>query len=153
MAALTQNVNRVGRENVVQSYKIASGFTVYTGSIVALNASGFLVPYTNTPDGQMILGIVQSGPGANSDGSGAMTGNAAGTIEAMVLEEKVTLYNVSVAGVVNQADLGKRFYASSDNDLTLTQPGAAGVPFGRIVRYHTGDKCDVEMHSYDGRSS
>lgn len=158
MAALSTNTVRSLRTSIRQSFKIANGVTLYQGSYVALNSSGYLTTYAGTAaatsQAAVIVGYVLPSPYA-PDIDVSLVGNTALTPvpEATVETAEHTLQAVSVTGVTAISDVGSLVYLNSnDNDLTLTRPSGA-VALGCIDRYITSTTCDVRVFSYGVRKA
>lgn len=107
--------------------------TVYPGSLVAINAAGFGIPYASAT-GVRMLGLCVDGEAKTGDGS---------TVEAAVKVDGVLLERVTVTGVTGQADVNSNVYGVSDNpnDLTLTAGTKGAV--GMITRWYSSTTCDV----------
>lgn len=157
MAALTATLVRKLRSGSrKQSFPIANAVTLYQGSYVAINTSGYVTTYAgaaiDTSRAAVIVGFVQPHP-YPADLDQSLKGDTALTPvpEATVETAEHILEQVAVTGVTAQSDVGKLVYLNSnDNDLTLTRPQNA-LALGVIDRWHTSTTSDVRVFSYETR--
>ncbi|HUU58382.1 MAG TPA: hypothetical protein VMZ50_02460 [Phycisphaerae bacterium] len=139
MAALTDVTSLRNRGKPSQiAYVVANGVTVYPGSLVAVNAAGFLVPYAHVA-GTRTVGIMNDGD--------AKTGDAGGTVLASVDVAGALVEQVTVTGATGIADVNSEVYGLTDNlnDLKLAQAATQGA-VGMITRYYSGTLCDVWIY-------
>ncbi len=138
MAALTKNTNRDTRPGVgtVKPYVVASGSTIYQGSFVGLNASGYLVPWTvSTGAALFFVGIANE----KVVGDNALTCrcDASG----------VELRAVAVTGASTIGDVRKPVYLTDDGTgITISAP-AAGGKVGHITKFISSTQFDVRLYT------
>lgn len=151
MAALTaaKRYGMKGRNpEMINSYPIRNGQTIYYGSLVGISTVGVtdgrLVKWTSGSGALRFLGIAMIR--GDRDNPYSATGNSGGTVKGEVNEGGVTLENVDVAGATSQTALNEPVYASDDQTFSLTQTSNVGA-VGRVARYISSGKCDVQLYS------
>lgn len=122
MSAATAEINTPERPGTTTSYPVAASTTIYAGTLVALNSSGYALPAADTA-GLRVVGRAEATVD-NSAGS-------AGDVNADV-KEGVFLYNNSATDAVDANDRGKDCFVEDDN--TVSEAGATHrVVAGRVV--------------------
>jgi hypothetical protein len=131
MAALTADTIHKTRPNggAGRSAYIAGG-TIYAGSLVGVKADGLLYAWEDVA-GFEFVGLALIGGVATDE----IRCDTSGTILREV--------NVDTS---DQTSVGELVESPSSNpaDFTLTAPVNVGY-IGRVVRFHSGDSCDVEL--------
>lgn len=147
--ALTRDTQRPIKGAKTYSFQVGNTLTVFTGSYVALNEAGFLRVATFAA-GEKLLGRLLPTPNPNALGTTPLVGDTAAAvpIEGTVALEGEVLLQVAVTGVTAIANLGDMVYATDDDVLTLTRP-ARGLPFGVVIRFHTGTTVDVLRFGFE----
>ena len=149
MAALTAVQLITLRDTRLQSLQARNAAALFAGGVAQASGQdgaaanrGRLSPFTGAaseiPFGRVLRNA---------------TGDTAATpiVEGELSLESYVLQNVDVAGATAWTDSVGRivFLNDTDNpsaDLTFVRP-ARGLPFGMVVRYRTGDNCDVYVFS------
>jgi hypothetical protein len=126
MAALVTNRNtlRKGFEALVPSlnYGIKGGSKVFLGGMVAIDATGYIVPMTAAA-GLNPAGVVGSVPPTGLDN----TGGANGAISCEVRRGIFLLNAGTAADAVTQANIGLPAYAMDDNTVSPVATGRTKV--------------------------
>lgn len=129
MAAATSNVDtaRFGEQAVVRklmSLPVAASTHIYQGSIVALNASGYLVP-ASADASLHIVGVAQV-EADNSPG-------AAGAIDCSVERGAFYFANGSSTAAIVEADIGRVVYAADDQTLSRINVSGTLPAIGKVL--------------------
>lgn len=129
MTALSKDFQRksMGTGPVVSrgfACPVAASATIYKGSLVAINASGYLVP-ASADRNLRVVGVAEDGAD-NSAGS-------AGDLTVIPLRGVHLFANSSTTAAVSDADIGRFCYAVDDN--TVARHNAVGTRpvAGRVV--------------------
>lgn len=151
MAALTAATARRYRlrgKPEMQNFRVLNAHTIYVGSFVCMpgtagltSARGYARTYSNTQTVEW-LGLAIGSPFDLST-TNTIVGDTSATpiIEVTCETSAFVLEQYAVTGVSAQTDVGKAFYASNDNDLTLTSSQSPAV--GRIDYWWSSTTCDV----------
>jgi len=137
MANLTAEVTLNNRPRGMSSYVVANATTVFAGSIVGVDANGFLNKYANAGT-ERIAGVCLQ----------TVTGNTSAVppVEARVNDTGLILTKVTVAGATSAATVNSLVYCTTDNPVTdLTTTAATSRAVGFIVRWHSGSINDVQL--------
>lgn len=134
MTATTQDLQTPHKAGEIVSYPVAGSTTIYKGSLVALNSSGYLVSATDS-SGYVFAGVAAEGKD-NSSGSN-------GDVYAKVYVSGIHKFALSGAGVTS---VGKVAYVS-DNQTLKVVPGY--MPVGRVMQYDSSGYVYVDL-SYAG---
>lgn len=156
MAALSQDTQikvNGGPALAVRSYPIANGQQLYVGSRVALNSSGYLVPFSGAA-GQKLLGIVLDTEKQHESQTRLKGDTGLSPVpEATVYIGEFIQEKIAVTGVAAITDVGKVvFLNDDDNTLTLTRPTRGSV-YGIISRWYSSTTCDILVFSQATRDS
>lgn len=115
MAALTADRNTPMKDGELVSVPVATGVTIFAGSLVVANSSGFAAPgsvaTTHTYLGRAEEKVVN--PGAN------------GAVSVLVRRKKAFKWANKAGDLVTQALLGKSCYIEDDQTVRLTATGAS----------------------------
>lgn len=121
MAALTADRNTPMKDGELVSVPVATGVTIFAGSLVVANSSGFAAPgsvaTTHTYLGRAEEKVVN--PGAN------------GAVSVLVRRKKAFKWANKAGDLVTQALLGKSCYIEDDQTVRLTATGASVA--GRVI--------------------
>ena len=110
MVALTADRDTKQRSGAVFNRKVAAGVTIYKGALVALNASGFLVPGSAATT-------------LKADGvckAGAVGGASNGDVEAEVERGVFRFANSAAGDAITIADIGNDCFIVDDQTVALT---------------------------------
>lgn len=125
--------------NVFRTFKVAASAIIYPGALVALNASGYLVP-ASADTTLRVIGIAspvreEMNKIDISDGSEKAyvdaTGKSNGDLECQVQTNLVALL-VNSGSSITIADIGNDCYAADDATVSKTDGGTAQVTRGDI---------------------
>lgn len=122
MSALSQDRETARKDFKLKSLLMAASTTIYKGSIVAINASGYLVPAADAAD-YRVVGVAYE-KGDNSAG-------ADGAIEIRIQTEGIYRFDASS---ITQAMLGKMMYIVDDHTFDDGK-GTNGVRAGTLVEF------------------
>lgn len=155
MTALAANsLVKAARRGVNRSYVVKNSQALFQNGIVALDANGLVVPWSDTDRALRLLGLFDSW-----DRSGVTAGNtsASPAVRAILDVGGAELVGVDVAGVADRTSIGEPVYCTSDNptDLTLT-PTAFVRPVGVLSDFRTTSDMDVALFTpadYSGYGS
>lgn len=111
-----------------KGYPMAASTTIFQGSLVALNASGYAVPMT-TATGRIGVGFALPNDGINVWDNSA---GAAGDVVVEVQEAACECENSAGGDEITIADIGKICYGVDDQTVALTSNGGARSPAGRV---------------------
>lgn len=133
MSALTKNNINRGFKDVHTSgepYDVASGSTVYTGSMVLFDGTSAVVPAKSGTAGYF-AGVCMRGNANDS------------TAQALVVNSGKHVFSLASATV---ADLGKLAYVSTDQDVVTSTSGLLHVYIvGRIVKIISSTKVLIDL--------
>lgn len=135
MAGLTQNRNTSRRDDRKNVYPLAAGVTIYLGSIVCLNSSGYAVP-GQTATGLKAVGVAlraytPGGPGIVGDPA-VNTGGAAGAV--LVEVERTTgKFDSSTTDPITIANIGTPCFVVDDHTVSATDGSSTQSVAGRVV--------------------
>lgn len=134
---------------MINSYPVKNGQTIYYGALVGLDtvgiSTGRLANWTDDSGMRRFCGIAI--PRGTRDLPDYITGNSGGTIVCEVYEGGPTLENVAVAGLTSlNTQLGDPVYASDENTFTMSATPNVGA-VGRLARYITTGYGDVQLFS------
>lgn len=125
MAALAANrtFKRAGTVRRLTKVPVAANAVFWLGAIVAINASGYAVPASDTA-ALKVLGVCWATPANN-------TGGANGAVFIDVAEGDFEMSNA--AGAVTQASLFKGVYVADDQSVTTAAAAANDILGGIAV--------------------
>ncbi len=125
MSALTQAYEAFEKPGLVVSYKL-SNVKVYKGSLLAINASGYLIPIAHGTANLKFAGIANETID-NSAGS-------AGDKSVNVTKSGSFVFKAASGFSPTVADLGKEVYASTDWEVQVSTSGLTNTyKVGTIV--------------------
>lgn len=128
--ALTKDKNtRAKSRGPLTVYKVAANAVIYVGAMVAVNATGFLVPAANAA-GLNVVGRANGMPGAIG-GKADNTGGADGA-KLMEVEEGIFKWANSGGSLVTQARVSLVCYVTDDETVQLAV-GANSTIAGRVM--------------------
>jgi hypothetical protein len=121
---LTASRNTPHKDGDLLAFQVAAATKIFGGSLVCLNAAGFLVP------GSVSTTLTYVG---RADDFCDNTGGADGTKSAYVRRHKAFKFLNSGADPVAQADLGKTVYVVDDQTVAKTNGVGTRSAAGRLV--------------------
>lgn len=158
LSAATQRRYRKWGYSVNQNWRVANGVTIYFGSFCMIpglrsltSTRGYARPY-QTVQNQIWIGLAIGSPFSLS-----VTNTIVGDTSATPVPEVTTeagpfiLEQYAVTGVSAQSDVRQSVYATTDNDLTLSQTGGAGAQdkeVGTVTYWWSSTTCDVLLYGY-----
>ncbi len=126
-------------EPFVLAFGVATATTIYAGSLVAINASGYAVPASDSK-ALRVVGVARK----QVVNSGA---NGAKSVE--VLQGTFLMENSAGADAVVLADLKNACYAADDQTVAQTPSADNSRPVAGIVEDVTSDGVFVRVGSFD----
>lgn len=129
MTAATSNVDtaRYGEDAVIRklfALPVAASTHIYQGTIVALNASGYLVPASADPS-LFVVGVAQeeidNNPGSNGD------------LDCKVERGAFAFVNSSSTAAVSSADVGRVAFALDDQTISRTNTSGTLPACGKVI--------------------
>ena len=144
MAALTaKKALEIKGESELWAFPVASGETIYGGTLAVIDDDGYLRNLSSTYAPQAKLVCLVADDTANASGAAATTaaGSISGSLEAAsVVAGDKTVRNVYLDGYVKgtfasiaQSDVGVPVYATNNNDIDDAQN--SGVFVGTLITY------------------
>lgn len=133
MGALSKDRATSYKEGIIQNYPVAASAKVYAGSLVCVNATGFLVP-ANDATALRFVGVAMSGA---DNSAGADAG-----LSVQVRRDGVFLFD---ALSITQAMVGSPMYVHDDH--TFDESSSNAVVCGVLVNYvsATSGWIDIEV--------
>ena len=131
MAALTDDRKTEYFEGVELAYEVAGSTTIYAGSLVALNASGYAVPAANTA-GFKFLGVAMEHVDNSSGSNGDKT--------VRVRRKGVFRFDASGMAIT---DIGASVYVSDDH--TVAKSTTNSVACGKIAEFVSATEVGVDI--------
>lgn len=135
MSAATQAVDTVEAQGAVLEIGVAASTTIYAGTLVAVNASGYAVPASASSE-LTILGRAE----ATVINTVAAGFGSAGALSVRIREGKFWL-TCAGAGI---SSVGRMAYVVDDQTVALTDGSGARPAAGMIVAYDA----DASSHTY-----
>lgn len=120
MSAATEARNTKERPGLIFNYPVAAATTIYQGTQVAVNSSGYAVPAADT-SGLRVIGRAEETV-TNSGSAGDLTIN---------VKRGVFLFDNSGTSAVDADDIGK--FAFVEDDQTIAESSTNKVIAGRVV--------------------
>lgn len=130
MAAATQGRKTAKKVTGTHSYPIAASTTIYAGTMVALNASGYLVPVTTTT-GLRGVGMAMTRGGLDR------WDNSTGAAAAFRVEVEEGLFAFGNGDSIGLGDEGKPLYGTDDQTVAKSSSAGTKSPVGR-ARFEEG---------------
>ena len=129
MAALTKDRNTLNKElGRAISVPLLANAIVFAGGMAARDATGFVVPASDTA-GLKVIGWFDEG--------GDNTGGADGDLE-VIVRKGVAGFNNDGGTVVDQADLGNEVFVSDDQTVEKIAGVANNIRAGTLDRLEDG---------------
>lgn len=110
MAASTQPREASRKDGRLVAYPVLAGVTVNKGTLVSIDATGYLRPARSGTTTDIFAGVAFETANNATGTSGAVTCRV----------EKFGVYSFPKNAATAQTDLGQAFYAADDQDVTLT---------------------------------
>ncbi|MEW5803731.1 MAG: hypothetical protein AB1847_16680 [bacterium] len=129
--ALTADRNTLQKEGIDEEIPVAASTTIYAGSLVVTNTSGYAVEAVNTAS--YLMAGVSLAAADNSSGSN-------GDINVKVRRKGVFLFAMASAAAT---DIGKTVYPSDGGTVTTT--AGNGVVIGKIVKVESSTSVWVDI--------
>lgn len=121
MTALSAHADIAMKNGELVLYGVEASTTIYMGSLVGINATGWIEPAAANLASQTFAGIAADGTLATS--------TTAGAIKLLVWRKGA--FELPVTGI-DQAHVGAKVYVTDSGLLTVTDP-TSGVVVGRII--------------------
>ncbi len=140
MTALTQDAIREGRgDGTLEEVAIATSSKIYVGSLCAVRLTTGRAVAGTAATGRRVLGVCTGFAGAvtqASDGKGGQTGNASGTVRAVLEYDREFEFDVQAALRTN-TNIGLNVFIGDDNLVSGTAVGSAGtrIPVGILTKF------------------
>lgn len=134
MAALTADRDAKREEGAMQAYQMAASTTIYKGSLVALNTSGYAVPGADTVS--FLFAGVAFEKVANTGSAG----------DKKVRVHKEGDFEFNFSGTATQADVGKEVTIADDQTVALAATTTNDVVCGRISEFISATKVRVRIN-------
>lgn len=115
---------------------LAADAVIYSGAMVALNLSGYLVPASADPS-LYVVGVAEK--------SADNTGGAAGALSIVPRRGCYPFANSASTAAVTSADVGRPCYAVDDNTVSRTNPLGAYPVAGVVAGIDANGKVLVEI--------
>jgi predicted RecA/RadA family phage recombinase len=133
MSALTRDRATPYREGIEVEYPVATDTKIYAGSLVCINASGYMVPAADT-SGYKLAGVAME----QVDNTGGSNGG-----------ESVRLRRAGVfefdALSITQAMLGTDMFAKDDHTFDDTAGTTNHIKVGQLVKYISATKGWIDI--------
>lgn len=130
MAALTADRKTTRKEGIIGHHAVKAATTIYQGSLVCIDASGWAVPASDTP-GLIFVGVAVS---RADNASGAN-----GDIDVQVYRKG--LYSFAASGLT-RANEGDAVYVTDDQTV---QTSSANVTCGVLVQYVSATEAYIDI--------
>jgi hypothetical protein len=137
MANLALNAHLRTQDRGWRSIPAANGVTFFSGGLVGINSSGYMVKWANTT-GHLFAGILL----------GPVVGDTSATPvpEGRVDTSGKTIMGCTVAGATTIASTGVLVYCTSDNITDMSTSATSNVKaVGRVARWNSSTNCDVTL--------
>jgi predicted RecA/RadA family phage recombinase len=132
MTALTANRDDLIQDGAIYVFPVAASTTIYAGSAVCLNSSGYLVPAADTS------GNVYAGEAIS------FINNSAGSAGAMTCACRLSgVAQFVFAGTATQATVGAKVYVSDSQSVNTTTTNSVLV--GRVVEFDSANSVRVKF--------
>jgi predicted RecA/RadA family phage recombinase len=133
MSALTRDRATPYREGIEVDYPVATNTKIYAGSLVCVNAAGYVVPAADI-SGYQLAGVAmeQVDNSAGSDGGESVKLRRAGVFE-------------FDAASITQAMVGTDMFANDDHTFDDTTGATNHVKVGRLIKYVSATKGWIDI--------
>lgn len=137
MAALTADlISETKPRGGRNSYVVKNGVQIFAGSLVNIDADGFMDKHADTT-AHRFIGIALEGATGNT--------SASPPVEIRVDESGTTLRSVTVASAV-QASVNSLVHCTTDNPADMTMSAGSHIKaVGIVTRYISAGVADVEL--------
>jgi len=134
MTALAKDRATQRREGITRPFKVVADDCIYGGSLVAVNAAGYLNPGSDTA-GLIFVGVAED----RADN----TGGAAGAITANVRRRGEFLF--ASASALTIANVGDSVVLSDDQTVALAADATNDIACGKITEVVSASSCWVSI--------
>lgn len=152
MAALTQDAIRKTRGPAGKrgEYAIKTSSRIFLGSLVAQPTASRRVVAATAATGRRVAGVCVGFTGAVpqvTDGKGGATGNADGTIRAVVEWDREFEFAVETA-LRTSSNVKLNVFVGDDNEVAGVGVGSAGtrIPVGQLTEFTADDESAAWVH-------
>lgn len=121
MTALTEDRYTRHRDGVISAHPVKGSTTIYKGSLVCVDATGYAVPGADTASLTFIGVAIESA--ANSDGSDG---------DITVRVQAAGVFSFAKSGTITQASAGGDLYIIDDQTVGLTAAATNDIACGRL---------------------
>lgn len=129
------------KDGIIQPYPVKASTTIYQGMLVAVDATGYLIPCpANVGKTNRFIGVAADGTLAQGASDGAVK----------VPVFLMGLFHYACTGA-SVAKIGAPVYVTDNNTLTVTDPGDGKI-VGHIVNYTTSGKAWVKFQTADSQA-
>lgn len=125
MAALTADRNTQMKDGELVAYKVATGVTIYAGSLVVASATGFAQPATAAASLTALGRAEETVTNAGADGA----------VTVLVRRKQMFKWANKAGDLVTQALVGLSCYIEDDQTVRLT--GASSSVAGKVIAVDT----------------
>jgi predicted RecA/RadA family phage recombinase len=133
MSALTRDRATPYREGIEVEYPVATSTKIYAGSLVCVNAGGYVVPAADT-SGFQFAGVALE----QVDNSDASDGNQ------VVRLRRSGVFEFDAVSIT-QAMVGTDMYATDDHTFDDTAGATNHIKVGRLVKYVSATKGWIDI--------
>jgi len=125
MAALTADKKQITQGTPLNciGYKMTNAVTIYKGSLVSVNSSGYALASADTAS-TVVVGVAVEQV-VNSGAAGAKT----------IQVETNGIFTFVAGTGIGQDDVGQLCYVSDDQTVTNAATATNDIPVGRVVSY------------------
>lgn len=144
MTALTANRDDLRQDGDWLLYPVAASQTIYQGSAVSLNSTGFLIPSADTAS-TLYVGEALEGLNNSTGSNGTLPSSNGFTGAVNCIRVQLTgVYLFQFAGTATQATVGQKVYATDSQTVNATTTNSVYV--GRVVRFLTASSVLVKIN-------
>ena len=126
MTAATQSRDTVEAKGALSQLPVAASTTIYAGTLVAVNASGYAVP-ASASTALTVIGRAESTV-INTSAAGF---GSAGALDVLI-RKGAFYFTCAGAGITS---VGKMAYVVFDNEVSLSDGSGTRPPAGKIIKY------------------
>ena len=123
MAALTKGRDTIRKDGLRRNFPLAAAANIHVGAMVALNATGYLVPASTSTTLTCV---------GRAEASVDNTGGADGTVNSEVGAGIYRYANSAAADLIARSDIGANCYAVDDQTVAKTDGTSTRSVAGKI---------------------